>query len=402
MTTSDGAPTGPLAGIRVVDASTILAGPLACQTPRRLRRRGDQDRAPDRRRRHARARSVQGRHPDLVVGDLSQQAHTRAEPVLARGRRGVPAAGRHRRRRRRELPARHPGALGPRSRPAPRAQPRPGARADHRLRPDRAVRRARRLRHPRRGDERLRAPHRRGRRPADAAGVRPGRLDLRDRGVVGDLDGALRARAQRRPRPGPRPEPAGADHGRGRPRPVGLPADRRRRHPARQPLHEQRAAQHLPHLRRPLGRDLHQRPGDRRAGAPAGRPPRGHRRAVVRLRAHPRAARRPARRVRRRLDRVAHPGRGGGRVHRRRRRDRPDLQRPGPGRGRARPGDRDAHRGRRPGARPGAPAQRDVADVRDPGRDPLRRPPARRRHRRRTRRARPLARRDRPSSATRK
>ena len=39
-----------------------------------------------------------------------------------------------------------------------------------------------------------------------------------------------------------------------------------------------------------------------------------------------------------------------------------------PGRGRARPGDRDAHRGRRPGARPGAPAQRDVADVRDPGR----------------------------------
>ncbi len=40
-----------------------------------------------------------------------------------------------------------------------------------------------------------------------------------------------------------------------------------RRDPAapRQPLDQQRAAQHLPHLRRQVGRDLHQRPAHRRA-----------------------------------------------------------------------------------------------------------------------------------------
>ena len=44
------------------------------------------------------------------------------------------------------------------------------------------------------------------------------------------------------------------------------------RHPARrQPLGEQRPAQHLQDRRRPLGRDLHQRPVDRRAGDAPGR-----------------------------------------------------------------------------------------------------------------------------------
>ena len=194
MTTSD----GPLTGIRVVDASTILAGPLACQIL------GDfgaevikieHPRAGDGMRGHGPSRR---RHPDLVVGDLAQQAHRRPEPVRGRGRRGLPAPGRHRRRPGRELPPRHPRALGPLPRGAARAQPGPGRRADHRLRPDRAVRRPRRLRHPRRGDERLRAPHRSARRSADPAGLRPRRLDLRHRRVVGDLDGALRARAQRR------------------------------------------------------------------------------------------------------------------------------------------------------------------------------------------------------------
>ena len=124
------------------------------------------------------------------------------------------------------------------------------------------------------------------------------------------------------------------------PVPTDLRPARRRRGAARQPVDEQRAAQHLPHRRRQLGRGVDQRAGDRRAGHAPRRPPRGHRRAVVRHRAAAGRARRPAGRVRRRLDRRPDPRRGARRVRRGRRRGRAGLQRGGPRRGRARARDR--------------------------------------------------------------
>ncbi len=57
-----------------------------------------------------------------------------------------------------------------------------------------------------------------------------------------------------------------------------------RARPTRQPLAQQRPAQHLPHPRRPVGRRLHQRHPGRRAGHAARRARRHRREAVVRLR----------------------------------------------------------------------------------------------------------------------
>ena len=111
---------------------------------------------------------------------------------------------------------------------------------------------------------------------------------------------------------------------------------------ARQPLDQQRAAQHLPHQRRPLGGGVHQRPDHRRAGA---RGWSGHPEVIdepwFASGARPGRARRPDRRVRRRLDRRAHPRRGARGVRRGRSRGRPGLQRQGHRRGRAHPGRRE-------------------------------------------------------------
>ena len=383
-----GPPSGPLAGIRVIDASTILAGPLACQIL------GDFGADVVKIEHPTKADGMRGHGPakdgvPLWWKEISRNKRTiglslsepdgaalflrlaaDADVVVENFRPGTlerwgvgPA----------ELHAVNPGLV---------------IAAGHRLRPDRPVRRPGRLRHAGRGDERLRAPHRAGRRSADAAGVRPRRLDRRHRGLVRGVHGAAR------PREGPGRasgqvidlnllEPIMTAVG---PGPDRLPADRRGRDPARQPVDQQRAAQRLRDLRRPLGRDLDQRPEHRRAGHAPGRPPRGHRRAVVRRRLDPGRARRRARRDGRRLDRRAHPGRGAGGVRRGRRRGGPDLQRPGPRRGPARAGYRHAPGGgrRRPG--PDGAARRDVADVRDARLHPVHRSRARPGHRRGARR----------------
>ena len=120
------------------------------------------------------------------------------------------------------------------------------------------------------------APDRRGRRPADPAGLRPRRLDLRHRRVVGRsrwrstsassnggtgqvIDLSLLEPIMTAVGPGPSVYGLTGEVGTA----------------PRQPLDQQRPAQRLRDQRRPLGRDLDQRPGDRRAGADAGRPPRG-------------------------------------------------------------------------------------------------------------------------------
>ncbi len=82
-----------------------------------------------------------------------------------------------------------------------------------------------------------------------------------------------------------------------RPRPAAPLVRPARLRPAahRQPLHQQRAPQHLPHRRRLLGGGLHLGPVHRRAGAAAGRPAGRDRRALVRDRRGPgRARRRPS------------------------------------------------------------------------------------------------------------
>ena len=318
---------GPLTGVRVLDASTILAGPLACQVL------GDFG-----------ADVIKVEHP--VAGD-GMRGHGPAKdgvPIwwkeISRNKRTIGlslkdpdgadifrALARPGRRGRGELPSRHPRAVGTGPGRAARAQPRARPAPHHRLRPDRSLRLARRLRHPGRGDERLRPPHRPRRRPA-----RPCRPS------------AWPTRSPASPPPPPSrwpSSPASATAAQGQvidlnlldpimtavgPGPTVYQQTGEVGHAARQPLHQQRPAQHLPHLRRPLGGDLHQRPGHRRAGDAPGRPPRGDRRAVVRRRPLARGARRRARRDGRRLDRRPDPRRGGRRPSpRRARRSRPST-----------------------------------------------------------------------------
>ena len=126
----------------------------------------------------------------MVEGARPQQAHDDPRPLQARRPDHPPAARRHRRRRHRELPPRHPGEMGPGLAGAVRRQPSPGPRPGHRLRPVRPVRSSPRLRHPRRGDERLRRDHRRTGRAPDAAALRPRRLDRGPGDGVRGHDGA--------------------------------------------------------------------------------------------------------------------------------------------------------------------------------------------------------------------
>ena len=159
----DVAMTSPMAleGLRVIDVSTILAGPLCCQILGDFGADVIKIEHPthgDGMRGHG---PRQGRRAAVVEGDLPQQAHRRARPRDARRaprcfRRLVATA---------DVLVENfrPGTLerwglGPDE--LHEVNPGLVVAADHRLRPDRSVRRPRRLRHARRGDERLRAPHR--------------------------------------------------------------------------------------------------------------------------------------------------------------------------------------------------------------------------------------------------
>ena len=143
--------------------------PVHRHAARRLRRRRDQDRGAGRRRRDARLGPPAPQRPLAVVVDPGpQQALRRAEPARARGPADRRRAGRHRRHRARELPARDDGEVGPRARGRPRAQPARDLRARVRLRPDRPLRAPPRLRLGGRGDLRP-APHQRLPGPGAAA-----------------------------------------------------------------------------------------------------------------------------------------------------------------------------------------------------------------------------------------
>ena len=223
------------------------------------------------------------------------------------------------------------------------------------------------VRHARRGDDRLRAPDRPAGRPADAAAVRAGRRRRRPgRGDRGDD-----SRCYHRDRNGGRgqvidlslfeplltilgPGPSVYDQ-------LGVVPGA-----ARQPLAQQRPAQHLPDPRRPLGRRLHQRHLGRRAGAAARRAPRHRRAAVVPIRAESgsttstssTASWAPGSRARfRRRHRGLRPGRRG---------DRPRLRRRAADGRPAGEGARRDHHGRGRGPRAAADAERDVPPVAAP------------------------------------
>ena len=109
-----GALDGP-ARRRRVDA---VRRPDGGDAPRRHRGRRGQGRAPAPSRPGPRSRAREGRAQPVVEDARPQQASVQLDLSSRGRRRGVPAAGRHGGRRDRELPARHPRALGTRLRRA--------------------------------------------------------------------------------------------------------------------------------------------------------------------------------------------------------------------------------------------------------------------------------------------
>ena len=156
-------------------------------------------------------------------------------------------------------------------------------------------------------------------------------------------------------RAGDRPVAAGAAADDPRPGPDGVRPARRDPGPARQPLAEQRPAQHLPDPGRPLGGGVGQLAVGRAAGAHPGRAPRGHARS--------RGSPRPGERVEHAdeldgyvvgLDRRARRGARDRRVRAGRRRAGAGVHGRGPGQRPARDRPGDHHHGRRRPARAGS------------------------------------------------
>ena len=238
--------TGPLAGIRVLELGSFIAGPFAGQLLGDYGADVIKVEAPD------------GGDPMRRWG-VTHDGDGLWWPSIGRNKRSVvadlrTAEGRElrrprspeRRRRARELPARTPRRLRPRLRHPQRGQPRRGARARVRVRADRPARRGGRLRLDRRGRRRHPPHHRRPRPPAGPMRHQPRRQRSPSMfAVVGTL-AALHERGDQRQGPGGRRgdlrggrRADGVDDGR-------LRGRRRRARPQRRHAAGRRAGQRLP------------------------------------------------------------------------------------------------------------------------------------------------------------
>ena len=103
--------SGALEGVRVLDLGHADRRAVLRRTARRAGRGGHQDRTAARRRLHARDRSVRRRLLAVLGGRGPRPQERDARPAHARGPGRLPPARGDRRRRRRELPARHARAV---------------------------------------------------------------------------------------------------------------------------------------------------------------------------------------------------------------------------------------------------------------------------------------------------
>ena len=130
----------PLDGLRVIDLTRVVAGPVLHDDARRHGRRGPQDRGAEARRRLARLGPVHQGLGQLLPRAQPQQEKRRARSEVARRRGRAQAAGRNRRRADRELQAGQPGGARVRLRRDVGAQPAADLLLDLGLRPDRSRR----------------------------------------------------------------------------------------------------------------------------------------------------------------------------------------------------------------------------------------------------------------------
>ena len=355
-----------LEGIKVIDAATLFAGPLAAtvlgdfgaEVLKVEHPRGDPART------HGYSKDgvglwwkMLGRNKRAVTLNLSKPE---GQEVFERSDSGS-------RRRNRELQAWHHRAVEPRLRAAQRDKPGPDPGPGDRLRPARTVQEPSRVRDPGRVHERLRPRHGPARRAADAPAVR---ARGRHRGSRYGVRDPHRPQSPRRdgPRAGRRPRDHRADLHRPRAPTHRLRPARSRPGEERQPLREQRPAQHLPDEGRQLARRLDERPEHRRARDAPGRASGIHRRALVREGLGAGQARGRARRGGGNLDLRAYPGRGSGGLRGGGSCRRPHLQHRGHHAGPSVRGTRlHYHRGR-PRARPREDAERPLQALRDAGR----------------------------------